>query len=130
MSDQESTPEQQSWPSASVSPEGFVEPVAALAGSAAPLARTSSDAIVAFVLSVVSWVFCPVIVAVVALIFAAKASKAIEVNGGQLSGGGLNLAAKIIAWVNIGFWAAIVVVGAFIGVVLILAGAGSQPAHP
>ena len=131
MSEQESTPGQQSWPSAPVvSPEGFPEPVAPVAGSTAPLARTSSEAVVAFILSLVSWAVCPVIFAAVALIFAAKASKTIDASGGQINGGGLNMAAKIISWVNIGFWIAIVVVGAFIGLVLILAGAGSQPTHP
>lgn len=130
MSDQESTPEQQSWPSAPVSPEGFTEPLVTEAIPAVPAQRTSSDAVVAFVLSVVSWAVCPVIFAVVALIFAAKATKSIEASGGQVNGGGLNLAAKIISWVNIGFWAAILVVGAFIGLVLVLAGAGSTPAHP
>ena len=130
MSDQESTPEQQSWPSAPVSPEGLTDPFVTEAIPAVPAQRTSSDALVAFVLSVVSWAVCPVIFAVVALIFAAKATKSIEASGGQVNGGGLNLAAKIISWVNIGFWAAILVVGAFIGLVLVLAGAGSTPAHP
>jgi len=130
MSEQESTPEQQSWPSAPLSSENFVEPVTVVAAPLASVQRTSSDALVAFVLSVVSWAVCPVIFAVVALIFAAKATKSIEASGGQVNGGGLNLAAKIISWVNIGFWAAILVVGAFIGLVLVLAGAGSTPAHP
>ena len=105
-------------------------PQAGAALPSAPVTKTSSDAVVAFVLSLVSWAICPVIFAVVALIFAAKASKAIDVSSGQLTGGGLNLAAKIISWVNIGFWAAVLIVAAFVGLVLVLAGAGSQPALP
>lgn len=113
-------------------PQTLWQPAPALEPTSAPVVpvRTSSDAVVAFILSLVSWAFCPIIFAVVALIFAAKASKAIDQAGGQLQGGGLNLAAKIISWVNIGFWLAILVVGGFIGVVLLLAGAGTQPAHP
>jgi hypothetical protein len=130
MSEQESTPEQQNWPSAPLSAEVVVDPVSVVAAPLAPIQRISSDAVVAFVLSVVSWAVCPVIFAVVALIFAAKATKSIEASGGQVNGGGLNLAAKIISWVNIGFWAAILVIGACIGLVLILAGAGSTPTHP
>ena len=130
MSEQESTPDQPSWPSAPVSPEGNVEPVPAVATPPVTVQRTSSDAVVAFVLSIVSWAICPVIFAVVALVFAAKATKSIDGSDGQLTGGGLNLAAKIISWVNIGFWAAIFIVAAFVGLVLVLAGAGSQPALP
>jgi hypothetical protein len=130
MSEQESTPDQPSWPSVPVSPQGNIEPVAAVSTPAVTAQRTSSDAVVAFVLSIVSWAVCPVIFAVVALIFAAKATKSLDASGSQLNGAGLNLAAKIISWVNIGFWVAILVIGAFIGLVLVLAGAGSQPAHP
>jgi hypothetical protein len=130
MSEQESTPDQPSWPSAPVSPEGFVEPLADVVTPPVTLQRTSSDAIVAFILSVVSWLVCPVIFSVVALIFAAKATKSIEASQGLVNGGGLNLAAKIISWVNIGFWAALLIVAAFIGLILVLAGAGSQPALP
>lgn len=130
MSEQESTPEQQSWPSAPLTSDGSTEPVSVVTAPSVAVQRTSSDAVVAFVLSVVSWAVCPVIFAVVALIFAAKATKSIEASGGQVTGGGLNLAATIISWVNIGFWVAILVVGAFIGLVLVLAGAGSSPTHP
>jgi len=92
--------------------------------------RTSSEAIVAFVLSLISWIACPIVFAVVALIFAMKAEKSISTSAGQVSGGGVLLAAKLIAWINIGFWIAVLVIGGFIGIVLLLAGAGSGPTYP
>ncbi len=92
--------------------------------------RTSSEAIVAFVLSLISWIACPIVFAVVALIFAMKAEKSISTSAGQVSGGGVLFAAKLIAWINIGFWIAVLVIGGFIGIVLLLAGAGSGPTYP
>jgi hypothetical protein len=91
---------------------------------------TSGDAIVAFILALVSWAVCPIIFAVVALIFAMKAERAISASPATVGGGGLNLAAKLIAWINIGFWVAVIFIGGFIAAVLILSGAGSTPAHP
>jgi hypothetical protein len=66
-----------------------------------PTRQTSSDAIVALVLSLLAWVFCPVILAVVALVFASKAKTAIDASNGWLDGAGMVTAAKIIAWINI-----------------------------
>jgi len=92
--------------------------------------HTSSDVIVAFVLSLISWIACPIVFAVVALIFAMKADKSISTSVGQVSGGGLLLAAKLVAWINIGFWVAVLIIGGCIGIVLLLAGAGSGPTYP
>ena len=62
---------------------------------------TSGNAVTALVLAVVSWAICPVVAAIVALVFAAKASKEITASNGWVTGGGLVLAAKIISWINI-----------------------------
>jgi len=63
--------------------------------------QTNSNAIVAFVLSIVSWVICPIIAAIVALVFASKAKKEIEQSGGWQTGSGFVTAAKVISWINI-----------------------------
>ena len=55
---------------------------------------TSSNAIVSLVLAIMSWVVCPVIFAIVALVFANKADKEIAAQQGQLGGSSLVLAAK------------------------------------
>ncbi len=44
---------------------------------------------------------CPFVLAIVALIFASKASKAIAASNGWIEGAGMVTAAKIIAWLNI-----------------------------
>ena len=63
--------------------------------------QTSSDAIVALVLAILSWAVCPLLMAIVALVFAGKASKAIAASNGSLAGAGMVTASKIIAWINI-----------------------------
>ena len=66
-----------------------------------PVPQTSSDAIAALVLSILSWAVCPFVLAVVALVFAGKASRAIDASGGWLEGSGMVTAARIISWINI-----------------------------
>ena len=79
----------------------------------APAPPTSTNAIIAFVLSIVSWAICPIIPAIVALVLAASAQREIAAGQGRVQGGGLVTAAKVISWINIGFWAAIIVIGVF-----------------
>jgi hypothetical protein len=76
----------------------------------APATRTSTNAIIALVLSIVSWVICPVIPAIVALILAQQGAKEIAAAPDRVSGTGLVTAARWISWINIGFWAAFIVV--------------------
>ncbi|MDO8733031.1 MAG: hypothetical protein Q7L55_10760 [Actinomycetota bacterium] len=128
MSPEDQPAPEQSWPSEPI-PAPAIPPYAWVAPPA-PAPATSADAIVAFILSLVSWAVCPIIFAVVALVFAMKADRAISAAPGTVGGSGLNLAAKLIAWINIGFWVAAIFIGGFIAIVLILAGAGSTPAHP
>ena len=63
---------------------------------------TSTNAIVALVLAILSWVVCPIIAAVVALVLAHSSDKEIKASGGTVVGSGLNTATRIIAWINIG----------------------------
>jgi len=128
MSPEDQPAAEQSWPSEPIP----APPIPPYTGLAVPTAvpSTSADAVVAFILSLVSWAVCPIIFAVVALVFATKADRAIAASPATVGGSGLNLAAKLIAWINIGFWVAIIFIGGFIAIVLLLAGAGSTPAHP
>jgi hypothetical protein len=79
-----------------------------------PPAQTSNNAVVALILSVVSWVVCPIIAAIVALVFANLAGKEIEASGGRVQGQGLVTASRWVAWINIGVFAAAIVLTIFI----------------
>lgn len=79
---------------------------------------TSTNAIVGLVLAIVSWVVCPIIAAIVALVLAHASDKEIKASDGEVGGSGLNTATRIIAWLNI----AISVVAGIVIVVLAIAG--------
>jgi hypothetical protein len=118
------------WPSA-----GYVAPPAAPAGrppagygyQQPPVAaQTSSNAVIAIILAALSWAFCPIIAAVVALIFAHQAHKEIEASGGRVQGQGLVTAARWVAWINIGLFAAMIVIGGFVLLLVAIAGGMSS----
>jgi len=91
--------------------------------------RTSTSAIVALVLAIVSWTFCPLITSIVAIVMAYQADKEIRTSDGKVTGQGLSFAAKIIAWINIGVSVALIVLAVIFGLVLLVAGGfGSTPA--
>jgi len=92
---------------------------------AAPVAapvQTSSNAIVALVLAIAAWPICPVIFAIIGLVFANKAGKEIQASGGRMGGEGFVTAAKIVAWINIGFYAALLVLGLMFVIIFAIAG--------
>lgn len=68
----------------------------------AATATTSNDAIVALVLALCAWFVCPLVLAVIALVFAGKAKRAIAASNGWVTGDGMVTAARVIAWINIG----------------------------
>ena len=87
-------------------------------GYAAPV--TSQNGVIALVLALASWVVCPLVLAVIALVLAAKARTEIDASGGRVTGDGLVTAAKVIAWINIAlsiiavvFFVLIIVFGLF-----------------
>ena len=84
--------------------------------------QTSGNAIVALILSIGSWVICPIIPAIVALVFASMAKKEIAAGEGRVTGQGLVTASMIVAWINIGVWGAVVVLGLLIVVIAAVAG--------
>ena len=116
------------WPAAYPAAPPPAYPAAGYPGAAAPATTTSSNAIVALILAVISWAVCPIIPAIVALVLAANASKEIAASGGRIEGQGLVTAAKVVSWVNIGLWAAILVVGVFFLVLVAVAGGMGDPA--
>ncbi|MCU1450214.1 MAG: putative rane protein, partial [Acidimicrobiales bacterium] len=72
--------------------------------------QTENLAVIALILAIASFVVCPVIPAIVALVLGSNAKKKIAMSGGALTGDGLVTAATIVAWVNIGL-AALAIVG-------------------
>lgn len=72
-----------------------------LPGAYGPTRRTSGDAIGALVLSILSWVVCPLVPAIIALILAARADREIKAGGGWVEGEGMVTAARIVSWINI-----------------------------
>lgn len=110
------------WPAADTAPAvpapAYQPPAAPVYAPAPP---TSSNAIIAFVLSIVSWAICPIIPAIVALVLASSAQKEIAAGQGRVQGQGLVTASKIISWINIGLWAAIIVIGGFFFVLALVA---------
>lgn len=85
-------------------------------------AQTSSNAVIALVLAVGAWVVCPLVLAIVALVFASMGTKEIAASGGRIEGQGLITAAKIVAWINIGVMAAALLIGLAIFLLAVLAG--------
>ncbi len=104
-------------------PQGWVPPSpAGYAGAQIPYYGTPQNeglAVGALVASIVSWVVCPVIPAIVALVLAAQAKAKIDASGGRLTGLGLCTAAKIISWIHLGLIALVIVI-----IVLVAIGGG------
>jgi hypothetical protein len=88
--------------------------------------QTEGTAVAALVASIVSWVFCPLIPAIVALVLAPGAKRKIEQSGGRLTGLGLVTAAQWIAWINVALWTALALLAAVVIVIGGLADSGSS----
>jgi hypothetical protein len=86
-------------------------------------APNSQNAIIALVLAIAAWVVCPLICSIIALVFAKKADAEIQASNGQLQGGTLVTVAKIVAWINIAFFALFAVI--WLIVIIFAAVAGS-----
>ena len=96
-------------------PSGY-PPVGYQAVGYPPAARqTESKALVALILAISSWIICPFITAIAALVLAGQSNRAIDASGGQLEGRSMNTATKVIAWINI-----VLSVLALIGVLIAL----------
>jgi hypothetical protein len=113
------------WPSSPAAPGGQVPPPPP-PPAYGPTPQTSNNAVAALVLSITSWVFCPVIPAIIALVFASKADKEIAASNGWVTGGGMVTASKIVSWINIGLYAALIAIGLIIFVIAVVGGALSS----
>ena len=90
-----------------------------------PAQATSTNAIVGLVLAITSWIVCPIVLAIVALVLAKKSGEEIAASQGRVGGGGLNTATKILSWINIGLYAAILVIVGAAFLIALVAGAAS-----
>jgi len=77
---------------------------------------TDGTAIAALILAISSFVICPVIPAIIALVLAGNAKRTIAASGGAKTGEGMVTAARVIAWINIA-----VAVVAIIGLIAVAA---------
>ena len=106
-------------------PPGYPPPGYPAGYPYAPVQTTSTMAIVGLVLAVASWILCPIVLAIVALILAKKSQDEIAVSGGRVGGEGLNTATKIVSWINIGLYAAVIVIFGAIFLIALVVGAAS-----
>ena len=83
------------YPPPGYPPQGYE----AVGYAAAP--QTDSKAVVGLILSISSWVVCPFVTAIIALVLAGQSNRAIDASGGRLTGRGMNTATKVISWINI-----------------------------
>src|SRR5688500_6706664 len=67
-------------------------------GQAGGYAPTAGSATAALVCSILAWVVCPIVLAIVALVLASRAGDEIRTGGGRVGGDGMVTAARIIAW--------------------------------
>ena len=107
---------QQAYPQQAYPQQGYPQQGYPQQGYHAAARQTSTSAIVGFVLSIASWVICPVVPAIVALVLANKAEREVAASSDRLTDSGLVLPTKIIAWINIGVVGAVIVVGGIIAV--------------
>lgn len=82
---------------------------------------TDGTAIAVFICSLVSFTFCPLIPAIVALAIAPGAKRRIAQSNGRIGGGGLLQAGVIISWVHVALVALLLVLGIILGIIGALA---------
>lgn len=83
--------------------------------------QTDGTAIAVLVLAIGSWLICPVIPAIVALVLARNAKRAIAESRGMKTGEGMVKAGVIVSWINIAFYVLVAII-AVIAVIAVAAG--------
>ena len=74
----------------------------ASAGSTGPTGpTTSSNAVLSLVMGILSFFVCPVILAIIAIVYGNKAKDEIAASNGAIGGSGLATAGRILGWVNL-----------------------------
>jgi hypothetical protein len=71
---------------------------------------TDGKATAALILAIASFVFCPFIPAIVAIVLAGQAARTIAESGGRVQGAGMVTAARVISWINIVLCIVVVIV--------------------
>src|SRR3712207_1937784 len=99
-------------------PPGFGAPAYAVAPP------TEGKATGALVCAILSFFLCPIVLAVVALVLAGQATRAIQESMGRLGGAGMVSAARILAWINIALSG--VALAFFVFAIALTAGAARQ----
>lgn len=74
-----------------------------------PPPQTEGSAVGALVASIISWVMCPIIPAIVALVMIPGAKRKIDASQGRLTGEGLLTAAKWISWINLAMYGLLII---------------------
>ncbi len=81
-----------------------------------PVKSTDSKAIVAIIMALGSFVVCPGVMAVIAIVLAVQSDRAIAASNGQLEGHSMNVASKWIAGANLVLMALAIVAAIIFGV--------------
>lgn len=102
---------QQGYPTGGYPPPGYGAPGYSAPSYGAPR-RTDNKAVIGLVLAISSWLICPVLPAIAALILAGQSNRAIDASGGALEGRTMNTATTWVSWLNIGLWVILLIVGA------------------
>lgn len=79
-------------------------------------ANLSNRALAVLILAITSFVLCPVIPAIAALVMAGGADREIDESNGYLTGRGMVTGGRILAWVNIAL--TVIVAAALFGLIL------------
>lgn len=111
---------QPSWGQPSYGQPSYGQPGYAGSGGSHE-AQTETNAVIALVCAVLAWTFCPVILAIVALVLASNAERNIAESGGTKTGESLVKASRIVSWINIGVFGTL----ALLFVLLVSLGAGA-----
>lgn len=90
------------------------------AGYGTPASDTSGKSTAALVCSILSFVVCPVILAIVGLVLASQAKQEVLAQGGDPSRDSTAKAARIIAWVHLALFAVLAVFGVLLVIVAAL----------
>jgi hypothetical protein len=98
------------YPATGYPPTGYPPAGYQAVGYAAPR-QTDNKAVIGLILAISSWVVCPLITAVIALVLAGQSNRAIDASGGRLEGRSMNTATKWVAWANIVVTVVAIVVG-------------------
>lgn len=62
---------------------------------------TSSNAVLSLVMGILAFFVCPIILAVIAIVYGNKAKEEIEASNGMITGSGLATTGRVLGWINL-----------------------------